>query len=90
MWIVAIYGFTLSCALLGLAAWQTDGFAFLAVLALSILSTLVGIGNKWKLNLPRRHQSTITPPGDVVIRYSRRCRLKARSTWLSRGTTVVA
>jgi hypothetical protein len=44
--------------------------AMLATISFSLLSTLIGIGNKWKLNLPKRNAKNIwTPPGDVVIRY---------------------
>jgi hypothetical protein len=70
LWIVALIGFTLSCILLALSIWQRDGFSFIAVIALSAVSSIVGIGNKWTLNLPKRkNQNLVTPPGNVVIRY---------------------
>lgn len=57
-------------ALFAVALEQGDGMAMLAVISLSFLSTLVGIANKWKLNLPkRRGGSNWTPPGDVVLKY---------------------
>lgn len=43
--------------------------SLIATLTLSGLSTLVGIGNKWELELPRRPRGSKPPPGDVVIRY---------------------
>jgi hypothetical protein len=70
LWIVALIGFFMSCTLLGLAIWQQDGSAFTAVIALSAVSSIVGVGNKWTLNLPKRKNTNIvTPPGNVVIRY---------------------
>jgi hypothetical protein len=67
---VAILGFILSMGLLGFSLWQQDGMGMLAVLCLSFLSTLIGVGNKWTLNLPtRRNAGQFTPKGDVVIRY---------------------
>jgi hypothetical protein len=45
-----------------------DGMSMIATVLLSLLSTLVGVSNKWNLRLPRRPQAD-APPGDVVIRY---------------------
>lgn len=67
---MAFLGFIETLVLLALSAWQEDGFGLLSVIALAGLSSLVGVGNKWKLYLPKRKQKhIITPPGDVVIRY---------------------
>jgi hypothetical protein len=43
----------------------------LADVCLSFLSTLVGVVNKWNLNLPKRagDKNIWTPPGDVILRY---------------------
>jgi hypothetical protein len=64
-------GMVLSAILFGIALWQHDGMAILADVCLSFLSTLVGVVNKWELNLPKRAagKSHWTPPGDVIIRY---------------------
>lgn len=64
-------GFGLSLVLFGIAIWQEDGMAMLADLCLSFLSTLVGVVNKWNLNLPKREggKNHWTPPGDVILRY---------------------
>lgn len=45
--------------------------AILADVCLSFLSTLVGVVNKWNLNLPKRagDKNHWTPPGDVILRY---------------------
>ncbi|KAF2432476.1 hypothetical protein EJ08DRAFT_669487 [Tothia fuscella] len=69
--IVAILGCFLSCILFAMAIWQQDGMAMLADVCFSFLSTLIGVENKWKLNLPKRANkpNVWTPPGDVVIRY---------------------
>jgi hypothetical protein len=60
-----------SLALFGIAVWQEDGMAILADVCLSFLSTLVGVVNKWNLNLPKRagDKNIWTPPGDVILRY---------------------
>ncbi|KAK5148932.1 hypothetical protein LTR04_000303 [Oleoguttula sp. CCFEE 6159] len=43
--------------------------ALLATILLSFLSTVIGIGQKWKLELTKRTSRDTVPPGDVVIRY---------------------
>ncbi|KAF2672914.1 hypothetical protein BT63DRAFT_421110 [Microthyrium microscopicum] len=70
-WWVAVLGCVLSLILLGIGVWQRDGMAILADISLSLLSTLVGVTNKWRLKLPKRagERNHWTPPGDVVIRY---------------------
>jgi hypothetical protein len=57
--------------LFAIAVWQHDGMAILADVCLSFLSTLVGVVNKWELNLPKRAggKNHWTPPGDVILRY---------------------
>jgi hypothetical protein len=68
--IVALMGCMFSCVLLGLAVHKKDGFAFLANIILSTLSSLVGYSQKWRLDLQKRAaRGKYTPPGDVVIRY---------------------
>lgn len=66
----AVLGCAFSIALLVLSIIWEDAFAFLATLTLSFLSTLVGLGNFWRLKLQQRPNKTFIPPGgDVVIRY---------------------
>ncbi|CAA9959620.1 hypothetical protein CFE70_003067 [Pyrenophora teres f. teres 0-1] len=68
--IVLFIGFALSALLLALSIWQEDGMSILATVLLSLLTSLIGYGNKWTLHLPqRRHKTTKVPRGDVVIRY---------------------
>lgn len=70
LWWVAFLGTFEAIILLGLSLWQADGFALLSVVSLGLLSSLVGIGNKCTIVLPKRkHSNILTPPGDVVIRY---------------------
>ncbi|KAE9984947.1 hypothetical protein BLS_000526 [Venturia inaequalis] len=66
---LAIIGCFQSLVLLGLAVAYRDGMAILAVCLLSLLSSLVGIANKWRLRLHSRDLQGIVPKGDVVIRY---------------------
>ncbi|KAL8648809.1 MAG: hypothetical protein Q9226_005837 [Calogaya cf. arnoldii] len=66
---LSILGFFMSVALLGLAIGLNDGFALVAILALSFLSTLVGIGNRWSLKLKKRMADRVVPPSDVVLNY---------------------
>jgi hypothetical protein len=67
---VAFLGFALSLGLFALSIAQQDGMGMLADICLSFLSTLIGLGNKWTLNLPtRKNTGQFTPKGDVVIRY---------------------
>jgi hypothetical protein len=67
---VAALGCFLSIVLLVLSIKLNDGMGLLADILLSFLSTIVGIGNKWKLQLPKRRvKNNNIPPGDVVIRY---------------------
>jgi hypothetical protein len=71
LWMVAILGHVESVALFSVAWWKQDNAALLATFSLSILSSLIGVGNKWRLNLPkRRNPSVLPPPGNVVLRYS--------------------
>jgi hypothetical protein len=79
LWGVAALGCMLALILVALSIWQRDGMGLLATILLGLLSTLIGWGNKWTLNLPKRGIHTgqpgektatiFTPPGDVVIRY---------------------
>lgn len=44
--------------------------SILALVLLSCLSSLIGLSNKWELELPKRHEKKgKVPRGDVVIRY---------------------
>ncbi|KAH7377804.1 hypothetical protein BKA66DRAFT_571833 [Pyrenochaeta sp. MPI-SDFR-AT-0127] len=67
---VILIGFSLSALLLAISIWQKDGMSIVATVLLSLLSSLIGYGNKWTLQLPRRKvKGAKVPRGDVVIRY---------------------
>ena len=67
---VLFIGFFLACFLLGLSIWLDDGMSIVATVLLSLLTSLIGLGNKWTLKLPERRVKTDNvPTGDVVIRY---------------------
>ncbi|KAF1933202.1 uncharacterized protein M421DRAFT_641 [Didymella exigua CBS 183.55] len=51
---VAWLGFTLSAMLLGLSIHLHDGMSIIATVLLSLLSSLIGLGNYWTLRLPKR------------------------------------
>ncbi|KAF1832644.1 hypothetical protein BDW02DRAFT_417629 [Decorospora gaudefroyi] len=68
--IVVLIGFALSALLLALSIWQDDGMSIVATVLLSLLSSLIGLGNKWRLELPKRKvKKGMVPRGDVIIRY---------------------
>ena len=69
--IVAILGCLCSIALICVSVYFEDGMALLATILLSFLSTLIGLGNKWELQLPQRPNKTGNniPQGDIVVRY---------------------
>ncbi|KAL8702831.1 MAG: hypothetical protein Q9201_003999 [Fulgogasparrea decipioides] len=66
---LSILGCLMSIALFVLAIVQNDGFALVAILALSFLSTIIGVGNRWYLKLQKRKSKRKVPPSDVVINY---------------------
>jgi hypothetical protein len=51
---VAWLGFTLSAMLLGLSIHLRDGMSIISVVLLSLLSSLIGLGNFWTLKLTER------------------------------------
>ncbi|KAK7520540.1 hypothetical protein IWZ03DRAFT_405153 [Phyllosticta citriasiana] len=65
-------GCAFAIALLILSIIWEDGMGLIADCTLSLLATVIGIGNKWTLKLPRRRNPGGTAPrGDVVIRHPR-------------------
>ncbi|KAL8662771.1 MAG: hypothetical protein Q9202_004463 [Teloschistes flavicans] len=66
---LSVLGCVMSIALFTLAIVRDDGFALVAILALSFLSTIIGIGNRWSLKLKKRTSKRKVPPSDVVIYY---------------------
>ncbi|KAF2627270.1 hypothetical protein BU25DRAFT_341998 [Macroventuria anomochaeta] len=66
---VALLGFSLSAMLLGLSIHLRDGMSIVATALLSLLSSLIGLGNYWTLPGAKVQKEDHVPPGDVVIRY---------------------
>ncbi|KAL9042674.1 MAG: hypothetical protein Q9214_003710 [Letrouitia sp. 1 TL-2023] len=66
---LSILGSAMSAALLALSIHRDDGFALLATLLLSSLSTLIGFSNRWRLRLQQRTSSRAVPRSDIVIKY---------------------
>ncbi|ORX91392.1 hypothetical protein BCR34DRAFT_609009 [Clohesyomyces aquaticus] len=68
--LVLFLGFILSVLLLVLSIIRKDAMSMVATALLSFLSSLIGLGNKWELKLPKRKAPVgKVPRGDVVIRY---------------------
>lgn len=64
-----VLGLAMSIALLILAIIRGDGFALLATLLLSILSTMIGLGCRWDLKLMPRSADRPVPSDNIVIVY---------------------
>lgn len=59
----------MSLTLLALSIAQNDGFALLATILLSLLSTLIGFGSRWNLTLMKRKQNRRVPRDNIIIKY---------------------
>jgi hypothetical protein len=67
---VTLLGSFVSLALFIVSIVLGDGMSLIATLLLSGSSTLVGLSNKWELQLPRKYTGRAKlPPGDVVIKF---------------------
>ena len=66
---LSVLGCAMSIILVVLSVYYEDGMALLAIILLSLLSTIIGVGSKWVLELPRRKATRAVPAGDVVIFY---------------------
>ncbi|CAK1355852.1 hypothetical protein CB0940_00471 [Cercospora beticola] len=64
---VALIGFLEAVILLISSIVFGDGMSLLATISLSLLSTVVGISNKWTLKLPTAASNSTK--GDLVVRY---------------------
>nr|POE49201.1 hypothetical protein CFP56_32351 [Quercus suber] len=58
---VTLLGFFLALSLFIISIALGDGMSLIATMLLSLLSTLVGIGNKWELQLQKRAQDSAIP-----------------------------
>jgi hypothetical protein len=59
----------LSCLLIIFSVLQGDGFSLFATVLLSFLSSLVGVGSFWKVELPQRTTQREVMPSDIIIYY---------------------
>ena len=59
----------MSTALVILSIVKQDGFALLATILLSFLSTLIGVGSRWRLDLMKRRSTRNVPKDQIVIYY---------------------
>ena len=66
---LSLLGTAMSVALLILSITQDDGFALLATILLSFLSTLIGFGSRWNLTLMRRKSNRRVPKDNIIIKY---------------------
>ena len=66
---LSILGCAMSIAILVISIVKEDGMALLAILLLSFLSTLIGIGSRWSLEFNKRIATRPVPLSDVVIQY---------------------
>ena len=66
---LALLGFTMSLALLGMSIYYKDGMALLATILLSFLGSLTGLSNKWQPTPNNPKPDPNSPPGSVVIKY---------------------
>ena len=67
--ILSVLGCTMSVALFVLSIVKKDGMALLSVILLSLLTTLIGIGSRWSLELRKRSATRDVLDSDVVIAY---------------------
>ncbi|KAG8529920.1 uncharacterized protein KY384_005401 [Bacidia gigantensis] len=65
----SLLGTAMSVALLVLSIKKGDGFALLATLLLSFLTSLIGFGSRWSLDLKKRESTRNVPPDKIVIKY---------------------
>lgn len=78
--VVVAIGLALSITLFIVSIVFGDGMSMIATILLSLLSTVVGIGNKWNLKLPQPSKEVKDSDGTVVIRYPRGSYLVVRCT----------
>lgn len=67
--VVELLGAAMSLTLLVLSITRNDGFAMLTTILLSLLSSMIGVGSRWSLELMQRKASRRVPRDNVVIKY---------------------
>jgi hypothetical protein len=66
--LLSIFSCVLTCGLFGLSVYDEDGIACLALITISMVSSIVGYASLWSPQLMKRTSGANVPPGDVVIR----------------------
>jgi hypothetical protein len=67
--LLSIFSFVLTCALFGLSVANSDGIACIALVTISLASSIVGFASMWSPQLMKRTSTNANlPRGDVVIR----------------------
>ena len=66
---VELLSFAMSITLLALSIQRKDGFALVTTVLLSLLSTMIGVGSRWKLSLMQRKAHRVVPKDNIVIKY---------------------
>ncbi|KAG2411628.1 hypothetical protein HFD88_009184 [Aspergillus terreus] len=67
--LLSVVGCAISFALLGLSIHYNDGWALVATVLLSVLSTVIGVACKWELKLGKRIAKRDIPSSDVIVCY---------------------
>ncbi|KAL9126118.1 MAG: hypothetical protein Q9217_004779 [Psora testacea] len=64
-----LLGTAMSLALLILSIIRSDGFALLATILLSLLTSMIGFGSRWSLHLMKRKADRPVPKDNIVLCY---------------------
>ncbi|OBT68429.1 hypothetical protein VE03_02843 [Pseudogymnoascus sp. 23342-1-I1] len=66
--LLSIFSCVVTWVIFGVALYNNDAIACLALVAISLVSTIVGYASLWSPQLMRRTSGAVVPEGDVVIR----------------------
>lgn len=66
--LLSIFSCVLTCVLFAVSVYNRDAIACLALIAISLVSTIVGYASFWSPQLMKRTSGAVVPEGDVVIR----------------------
>ncbi|KAJ1328107.1 hypothetical protein MN608_07443 [Microdochium nivale] len=66
--ILAVFSAVLTFSIVGIAAWDQDATAIVAVTLIAFQSSVVGLASWWRPVLMKRSHTNKVPDGDVVIR----------------------
>ncbi|EEH42735.1 uncharacterized protein PADG_07555 [Paracoccidioides brasiliensis Pb18] len=68
LFFLSVASFLLSVGLCAWAVLLEDGVAVIAIVVVSIASSIIGLSSMWHPNLTVRKRKTVVPDGDLVIR----------------------